>query len=316
MAFGIGCLALLIGRLAAPKCPGGSGQREDAPTNASIASEALADVEAQRARSPWRRQAIRLSIATLLVVPPAADAAVPELIGALSAGKAVPIVYAMHVATAVALGTVYLSSLVDWFYVQPRLKGLCGHLMPCQSSASREWRSVTKIWLLHRLAAMLAFVIGLTVVVALGAHRWITGIDDALATAIGAAATILAGFYLTRSPATLALAIRPAIHVGDTVRVAEPFNYPDVAGRYYVVDIALEGVRLLRLDEDDRIHPHSAASLPGGSEHDRLLDLADASKLVRERGALAPCDPPALCRRVNAECLYRSHFQQPPANSA
>lgn len=294
-----------------PSNAGRSGSQERGAHSPMVESGARPRARLQL-EGPWHEPLIKRSLVGVVVLPAVADAVVPAAFGELSARDGATTVYAMHIAAATALGIVYLSSLIDWFYVRPRLQGFAARPMPCERSGHECWRGVTRVWLLHRLLAMLAFVIGLTVVVALAAYRWIDGIDDALATAIAAAATILAGFYLTRATSTLALAIRPALHVGDKVRIAEPFNFTEEDGAapyYYVVDVALEGVRLLRLDASDEIHASSAAATaPAGGqmpEHDRLIDISDVTKLVRARGRFLPCTPPGGCKRVNPLCPYK-----------
>ena len=70
--------------------------------------------------------------------------------------------------------------------------------MPCESSLHERWRSLTGIWLMHRLLATLGFVLGLTLVVTISVKNWVQNIDQTTAAAVAAAASLLAGFYLTR----------------------------------------------------------------------------------------------------------------------
>lgn len=107
--------------------------------------------------------------------------------------------------------------------------------------------------------------------------------------------------------------INPTVDVGDSLELAEEFDVKHKYPTYYVVDVALEGLKLLKFD-------HTAASdtIPtprepvAGSEatalprrtYDRLLDVTDVSKLLRGRLALKPCAHAhdADCKLVNPYC--------------
>jgi len=206
----------------------------------------------------------------------------------------------MAVAASSAFTIIYMSSLVDGFYVVPHLRGDRSGAMPCESSLSPLWRRVTRVWLLHRLVAALGFVASLTTVVALAANE-LASINQIVAAAIAAAATVLAGFYLTRAPSVIALAISPAIRVGDKVQLAEEFNVTGAGTpSYYVVDVGLEGVSLLELGDDDR----AIAGRDPGRSYDRVLDVQDVIRLLRARSRFGPCSE-ACCRQVNPHCPRR-----------
>ncbi len=203
----------------------------------------------------------------------------------------------MIVAGTSAFALIYVSSLIDAFYVLPHLSGQRSGRMPCESSLQPVWRRVTRVWLLHRLVATLGFVAALTAVVAIGANEFLS-INQVVAAAIAAAATILAGFYLSRAPSIIALALSPSIQVGDKVELAEEFNGEN--GRlssYYVCDFAFEGVKLRELDQNDE-----AVSKPIlVRTFDRVLDVHDITRLVRRRSRFGPCTN-GHCRQVNPYC--------------
>ena len=64
---------------------------------------------------------------------------------------------------------------------------------------------------------------------------------------------------------------------------------------YYVVDVSIEGVKLLQLDEDGL--PKGAAGKDPGRKHDRSLALVDVPRLLRFRGRFTGCDQ--VCSMAN-----------------
>ena len=159
---------------------------------------------------------------------------------------------------------------------------------------------MTRVRLLHRLAATLGFVAGLAAVVGLTANQWIRPFDETVAGVIAAAATILAGYYLARAAPLVALAINPPVQIGDVVHLAEQFNVPDPnrVREYFVVDIALEGVELLELEDSRVVSPEVVNE---DRRHDRTIDVGDITKLLRKRVPMTACG--ASCRRLNRHCL-------------
>lgn len=212
-------------------------------------------------------------------------------------------VKALFIAASAALAAVYLSSLTDRYYISPRMRG--SHwdgAMPCTPSPAAAWSRVTRIWLLHRMLANLSFVAGGTIAVAVTANHWIGPLNEPIAAAIAATATILAGFYLTRTAPVIALIINPTVEVGDALDLAEEFDVRDKYPTYYVVDVALEGLKLLKHDY------RAPAARPPRLTHDRVLDVTDVSKLLRERLPEKPCSSTRVqdCRLVNPHCPHRT----------
>jgi len=57
---------------------------------------------------------------------------------------------------------VYASSLVDWYFVRPRVDGVV-RTPPCRSSREPIWGFVTRMWFLHRAVAQLLGVVAILV---------------------------------------------------------------------------------------------------------------------------------------------------------
>lgn len=201
---------------------------------------------------------------------------------------------------------VYVSSLIDWAYVRPRLAGLRPEDRPCTSSLAPTWGRVTRVWLCHRLFAALAFIGCPTAAVGLAAFSASSDNAQVESAVIAAVASIVAGYYLRRIAPMVALVLSPAIWVGDKITLAERYQPPQsVARGYYVADFGVEGFKLRELAPGDRLVAEDAP-LAG---YDRLLDLQDALELVRTRAPFVGCGPQA-CRLVNPYCPKRREFEK------
>jgi hypothetical protein len=206
-------------------------------------------------------------------------------------------VLAMLMIATVMSYLVFISTLTDWFYVLPNLRGGRGTI--CATSLEGTWRGVTRVWLLHRALATLGAIAGITALVALAANSWVRPLDEVVAGVIAGVATIIAGYYLTRAAPLLAIAVNPPVQVGDVIEIAEEFSVhrPEDLREYFVVDVALEGVKLLQVLQGDRV-------LRDGPDarrtHDRTVDVMEISKLLRGRRAVRPCREG--CQRFTEHC--------------
>jgi hypothetical protein len=242
----------------------------------------------------------RIGIAVLaLVVPSLLVVVTPGATGFIevkdSAHQAV--ILAMLLISIASAQLVLVSGLLDWFYVRPHLRGGLGTV--CATSLESKWRNVTRVWLLHRAAATLGPIAGITALIALTANSWIRPIDETVAAAIAGVATIIAGYYITRTAPVLAIAINPPIQVGDVIEIAEEFNVhePGRLREYFVVDVALEGVKLLLVDRGDLV---GRSGQDAERTHDRAVDITDIAKLLRGRRPIQPC--PGFCQKLTLHC--------------
>lgn len=206
---------------------------------------------------------------------------------------------------------IFISTLMDWFYVRPHLRGGCGTI--CATSLEEMWRGVTRAWLLHRALATLGVIAGVTALAALSANSWLRPIDETVAAAIAAVATIIAGYYLTRAAPLLAIAINPPVQVGDVIEIAEEFNVhrPGELREYFVVDVALEGVKLLQVGEGDEV-PRTGPD--ARRTHDRTVDVMEISRLLRGRRPVGPCLQ--RCQRLTEHCACESAWSPPEGDGA
>jgi hypothetical protein len=196
----------------------------------------------------------------------------------------------------VAVATFFLSSMVDWCYVWPRMRGKGDERdQPCQSSTDSRWRGLTRIWLMHRMTAYIVGRLGALVVFGFLFARFHPQLSNSVASGIATFVAAVVVFYLNRVVPIGALATNPPLSVGDKVVLAEEYG-TGVSDRpqYYVVDVAIEGVKLLEVGAND--HPVRS----GG--HDRSLSLADVHRLLRARQPFEGCSPGSCCG-ANEHCV-------------
>lgn len=253
---------------------------------------------------------VRIGLSLLLLIAPTLIVVlIPGATGLLdiTASSHRTVVLAMLVIATVASYLIFISTLMDWFYVRPYLRG--GHGTICATSLDGQWRGVTRVWLLHRAVATLGVIAGITALVALSANSWVKPIDETVAGIIAAAATIIAGYYLTRAAPLLAIAINPPVQVGDVIEIAEEFNVhrPSELREYFVVDVALEGVKLLQVEEGDHV-PRSGPD--ARRTHDRTVDVMEISKLLRGRRPVKPCSE--ACQHLTEHCACESAWLPKP----
>jgi len=158
---------------------------------------------------------------------------------------------------AIAAATIYLSSLVDWYVILPRVSGQLGP-RPCrdrdpQFPFPHSWKEVTRWWYIHRIVATLAFRFLLAAAIAAVLGQFIGAGEQAKILA-GLVLGIFATYVSTLSSAVFQGA-QPKLLVGETVIVTPrprrqwwpPFTKvypPALAGRQYVIDVSVEGIHM------------------------------------------------------------------------
>jgi hypothetical protein len=199
-----------------------------------------------------------------------------------------------------------LSSLVDWCLTVPRLAGYGDpQKVPCRTSTAEKWRGVTSLWLTHRIAAYIVVRVGTLAALAFLVAAFRPTISQPIGTAIGAVAAAASVFFLNRLVPVATLASNPPMQVGDKVVLAEEHG-TGVERRptYYVIDVAIEGVKLIEVANPTRrrIRPLQTPDVPlrAGRSHDRTVGLQDIPRLLRERHEYIGCQ--STCQGVNAYC--------------
>ena len=157
-----------------------------------------------------------------------------------------PVVKVFTVCFATASSAVFISGLIDWYWILPRVSGVVC-LAPCEEPAHERWTSLTNHWIFHRLAT--EFVVSASII--------------AFPTAMAAAASGPAQAYwnvaavlVTASIAYREKFVVPAAlnagdartKVGDVVRVRHESEEQILWLWAYVVDMSIRGAKVLVLD--------------------------------------------------------------------
>lgn len=108
------------------------------------------------------------------------------------------------IAAAAFWWAVYVSSLIDWFYIRARRDGVVCE-PPCRTSGAKQWRTVTRVWWANRCLVIAAcyltfivFVVGLGLALyadVFGGSTDSTAVAVALVPGIGGATAFVKLFY-------------------------------------------------------------------------------------------------------------------------
>lgn len=237
---------------------------------------------------------------------------------------------------AVAVSAVYLSSLVDWYLILPRISGQLG-ARPCRADSGdherfpKTWRETTRWWYVHRIAAALLLRFGLSFALTLSVNEYL----DLPGGAAIVAAAALGGFapYMAAVPRAFFQAGHPTMIVGRTVRRRKterpPLRTFTVMGRTiripglkrrpvgphgpreYVFDVALEGVQLVPASAREKAVPRER---DGNVSYERdpetlPLNAVAAAEATPADRAFSGCD--GQCSGVNWYCIENPRCFEP-----
>jgi hypothetical protein len=248
----------------------------------------------------------------------------PEVIGVSGAVRSVSL------AVTVVWALVYLSSLVDWYVILPRVSGQLG-ARPCRArwetgwtTFPHTWREATRWWHIHRIVAAFGFTFGLSYAVALG----LAGPIELQFGDRVVAAAAMGGFaaYRKAIPGAIWQAGHLQVVVGQTVSLRETrrkvlwqigrgrialripsWNREPVGarrGREYVMDVAIESVQVVLAAPREK--PGALAKL-GYARYPRkvrLQDVAGADPAKKDfDGCRATCSGVSWYCIENPECF-------------
>jgi hypothetical protein len=252
-----------------------------------------------RRRQTRARETLDRTVAWQVVITaglPLATAVVMELSDTVAFGESTPISVGVAALASLWLAT-YASCLVDWYYILPRRDGIVVE-PPCRPS-DVDWTNVTRAWYTHRA---LASVVGAAaVVVATTAFTFAAfggphfkDLDKAGSLVLTSAAT---GLVLTRllygNLTTIGDVVsgcclsKPDIALGDHLKGPKDF----LGG--YVLDVALEGIAVVRLDDDGNL----IGDTPRSKRHG-IVHVLDRPELEGE--PFSPCR--RECQLLNMQC--------------
>lgn len=225
-------------------------------------------------------------------------AARPDLDGGIPATSA---------ATALLLvsGGMYWSSLVDWFWVLPRISGLHGHRScrndPDSGAEPVDWEGVTRWWLVHRVAAAVCVALGVAGLLATlaGLVARVAKADPA-AQAMVAALVLFVGtavqIYRQHAAQAWELILHPEVKVGVAFEDLE-------RGACLPVDIALEGMKVINLSAHaDRVRDAILSEESPRFTSDKGDYTIPLSELIARRSGVAESSCRG-CTGINWYCI-------------
>lgn len=195
---------------------------------------------------------------------------------------------AVVTAGTLAVIAIYISSLIDWHWILPRVSGVVRQA-PCEAAGGQRWARVTGVWLFHRAVATLLVTGALSGVLLYMSQ---TSDDDNEKTIWLVASAIVTAAVLAFNAASLRslwLAFNPRLHVGDIL---------DLHGRpCYVVDVSLQGAKYMIVDGRERSQ--------FSDKYDGSFSLEEFSRYPKVVGASPPCRD--RCTKVNWYCRHNPH---------
>jgi hypothetical protein len=186
---------------------------------------------------------------------------------------------------------ILLSSLIDWYYIRPRIDGVVWR-PPCRSAGDRRWKRVTRRWYLHRGLATVAYVL-FALVVALVIMLMLVREHPTAAGVIGGVGGIASllliflGEHRSQLPTVATFVLSPRFSLGDDLR----YDPDGRSRRGFVLHVAVPVTKLVPLDDHGRRTPTAFVER-------RNSELA-ASEL--EARVCVACD--AGCVKLNPECV-------------
>jgi hypothetical protein len=192
---------------------------------------------------------------------------------------------------------VYLSSLVDWFLIMPKISGVACPA-PCERPGHQRWAGITALWCFHRGFARLlvpAVLIGCPTVI--GA---ITSSSGGRAICFSLSATLalyLAEFEL-QGKAALSYGLNPRRYVGDTLWLVRESRDSVSREPAYLVDVSAEGGKFRYVERDG---DYTGEAFDQKHDDDgQPTTLPALNERPRVEGAVAPCG--LECTGINWYC--------------
>jgi hypothetical protein len=190
---------------------------------------------------------------------------------------------------------IFLSSLMDWWWILPRVSGIL-RPAPCQCAGGESWPGVTSIWLFHRGLATVVVSGALTAVPAYMASTTTGHTATAYTIAAGVFGGTLAAVF-NGAVIALFMCLSPKVRLGDHVTV-------DTKSAY-VMDVEVSGVSYKLLDgQGHYIGPVFKLKKSGS------YSLSDIRHHPAAEEGLAPIcglsDSRAECSGVNWYCRWNA----------
>lgn len=192
---------------------------------------------------------------------------------------------------------IYVSSLVDWFLIMPKVSGVSCPA-PCERPGKQRWAGITGLWCFHRGVARL-----LVPLVVVGCPTVIGAITDssagsAVAFAFAASLSVLLIEFEVQGKHSLSFGLNGRRHVGDTLWLVRETPTTVTRQAAWLVDVSAEGAKFKYVDALGRY-----AGKPFEQKHDddaAPVGLIDLNARHRVESAEPPCGK--ACTGVNWYC--------------
>lgn len=221
----------------------------------------------------------------------------------LHAAGAHPLDHAATWADAVSIGaliatvTLYVSAVVDWYWVLPTISGMTRN-PPCMRSGAKAFHGVTKVWYFHRAAATTMFTFVLAAVPAYIAGTISnSGSERAALTLLGTALAIGFNAAVSGSAGAFKQFLSPTVVVGDIIRVRESVENPEPKDAL-VIDVSIQGLKYTILKPEDEAYDPDPEFGEGV-----LMPIDEVPRAIRSSRKHKPCESVEKCKAVNWYCL-------------
>ncbi len=190
-----------------------------------------------------------------------------------------------------ALFALWLSALIDWYWVLPRMAGI-GCAPPCQTPYDGTWNSVTKVWLYHRAIATMVFVGGIAAIPGYFAVVTENAVFATVLTVVTFGVPAVMSEQVASAVRALRHGLNPPVPVGSIARV-RLLDEQIV----YIVDASLEGSKYKDIARPTEfVKKSDGPPIPNS-------DLSDPRQVEIRSDAPAPCAD-GKCRRYNWYCRH------------
>lgn len=203
-----------------------------------------------------------------------------------------PLVQGVVFALNVGIATIYASSLVDWYWILPKVSGITAP-PPCTRVGGKTYEGVTKIWFFHRVVATttITFLLAGTPAYIAGTIEG-DGSERTLLTLLGTLFAI--GFNAVNAGTGWAFKqfLGPRLLVGGWVRKRKDIDDSQPQDGY-IVDVAIQGVKVKLVGDVD-----------GGFVDDGdLMPFGEADRVTKGSRSTPFCPSIHQCRAINWYCV-------------
>ncbi|WP_182378687.1 hypothetical protein [Nocardioides sp. WS12] len=197
---------------------------------------------------------------------------------------------------------VFVSALVDWYWVLPKISGITGPL-PCVNVADGQFRLVTKLWFAHRAAATAIVTVILAGIPGYLASTSDSGAEGAAWAILGAALSIGYGRVGGDVISAFAYFLSPPVRVARVIKV-RPDPRSHQLEDALIIDVSIQGANYKTFAQIE------AMAAPEFVEPGTLIKIGELSDVITSSRTAPACVGPADCMGMNWYC-----FRNPSAST-